>query len=141
MELLQKQGFSPQAMGRSIKVWTHQFACCCTVASRFSPYEHLHWCLVCDPAKIFFPLVIYFFPTLPIKLKMGLQVGGRLLIAKHLVNQKQGAAVTSFLLHFPLAGVQLCCAFYQPQQSVRECWAKTILLSQTGMFWLFFIQF
>jgi hypothetical protein len=55
-------------------------------------------------------LVIYFFPTLPIKLKMGLQVGGRLLIAKHLFNQKQGAAVTSFLLHFSLAGVQLCCA-------------------------------
>jgi hypothetical protein len=79
-------------------------------------------------------LVIYFFPTLPIKLKMGLQLGGSQLIAKHLVNQKQGAAVTSFLLHVSLASVRLCCAFYQPQQSVQECWAKTILLSQTGMF-------
>jgi hypothetical protein len=58
MELLQKQGFSPQAMGESIKVWTHQLACCCTVASRFSPYEHLHWCSVCDPAKIFFPFKV-----------------------------------------------------------------------------------
>jgi hypothetical protein len=42
-------------------------------------------------------LVINFFPTLPIKLKLGLQVGGRLLLATHLdqsnylANQKQGA--------------------------------------------------
>jgi hypothetical protein len=31
-------------------------------------------------------------------------------------------------------GVRLCCAFYQPQQNVQKCWAKTILLHQTGMF-------
>jgi hypothetical protein len=24
--------------------------------------------------------------------------------------------------------------FYQPQQTVQKCWAKTILLSQTDMF-------
>jgi hypothetical protein len=46
-------------------------------------------------------LVIYFFPTSPIKLKLGLQIGGRLPIANHLdqsqylVNQKQGAAVST----------------------------------------------
>ncbi len=91
-------------------------------------------------------LVIYFFPTLPIKLKLGLQIGGRLLIANHLdqslwlANQKQGAAVRSYLLHSSLAGVRLYCAYYQPQQTVRNCWARTILLSQTGMLWLFFIQ-
>jgi hypothetical protein len=39
------------------------------------------------------------------------------------------------------AGVRVCCAFYQPQQTVQKCWAKTILLSQTGMFGFFFIQF
>jgi hypothetical protein len=41
--------------------------------------------------------VIYFFPTPPIKLKLGLQIGGRLLMAirldqsNYLANQKQGA--------------------------------------------------
>jgi hypothetical protein len=39
------------------------------------------------------------------------------------------------------AGVRLCCAFYQPLHPVQKCWAKTILLSQTCMFCLFFIQF
>jgi hypothetical protein len=39
------------------------------------------------------------------------------------------------------AGVMLCYAFYQPQHPVEKCLAKTILLSQTGMFALFFIQF
>ncbi len=40
-------------------------------------------------------LVLYFFPTPPIKLKLGLQIGGRLLIATHLdqsnylANQQQ----------------------------------------------------
>jgi hypothetical protein len=30
----------------------------------------------------------------------------------------------------------LGCAFYQPQHLVEKCWAKTILLSKTGMFGL-----
>jgi hypothetical protein len=33
-------------------------------------------------------LVIYFFPTTPIKLKLGLQIGGKLLIATHLDQTK-----------------------------------------------------
>jgi hypothetical protein len=40
-----------------------------------------------------------------------------------------------------IAGVRFCCAFYQPQKTVQKCWAKTILLSQSGMLWLFLIQF
>jgi hypothetical protein len=58
-------------------------------------------CSVCDPAKMAFTsklLVPYFFPTPPIKLKLVLQMGRRLLIATHLeqlnyllVSQKQGA--------------------------------------------------
>jgi hypothetical protein len=53
--------------------------------------EHLHrcrWALytwasnywVHDPAKVFLnqSLVIYFFPTAPIKLKLGMQIDGRL---------------------------------------------------------------
>jgi hypothetical protein len=31
------------------------------------------------------------------------------------------------------AGMRFCCAFHQPQQNVQKCWAKTILLHQTGM--------
>jgi hypothetical protein len=48
--------------------------------------EHLQHCSVCDPAKTFHiqVLVIYFFATAPIELKLGLQVCGRLLIATHL---------------------------------------------------------
>ncbi len=33
------------------------------------------------------------------------------------------------------------CAFYEPRQTMQNCWAKTNFLSQTGMFWLFFVQF
>jgi hypothetical protein len=44
-----------------------------------------------------------------------------------LADQKQGAVIKSYLLHSSLVGAQICCAFYQPQQ--------------TDKFWLFFIQF
>jgi hypothetical protein len=42
---------------------------------------------MCDPAKIFFIskfLVTYSFATPPIKLELGQQIGGGLLIANHL---------------------------------------------------------
>jgi len=55
-------------------------------------------------------------------------------------SETQGAAVRAYLLHSSLASVRLCCVFYQRQHTVHKCWAKTILLSQTSMFWLFFIQ-
>jgi hypothetical protein len=45
-------------------------------------------------------LIIYFFPTPPIKLKLGLQIGGRL-ITTHLDQSKVSTA-----------GVSLCCALY-----------------------------
>ncbi len=50
-------------------------------------------------------LAVYSFATPPIKLKLGQQIGGRLLIANHMdqplwwVNQKYWAAVRSYLLH------------------------------------------
>ncbi len=50
-------------------------------------------------------LVIYCFATPPIKLKLGLQIGGGLLITNHLdqslwcANQKHWAVVRSYLLH------------------------------------------
>jgi len=41
----------------------------------------------------------------------------------------------SCLLHFSLAGAQVCCIFHQPQHTHQKCWVKTILLSQTSIFW------
>jgi hypothetical protein len=57
----------------------------------------LQWCSYVTPQKYFWDpsLVIYFFPTPPIKLKLGLQISGRLLIAtdldqsNYLANQQQ----------------------------------------------------
>ncbi len=85
------------------------------------------------------------FATPPMKLKMGQHTGQRLLIANHLdqslwwTNQKHSAAVRSYLSHSFLQVHG--CAFCHPLQIVQLCWAKTIFLSQSRMFWLSFIQF
>jgi hypothetical protein len=50
-------------------------------------------------------LIIYFSPNLSIKLKLKLQIGGRLLMTTHLA---QSNYLTS------QQHVRLCCAFYQP---------------------------
>jgi hypothetical protein len=47
-----------------------------------------------------------------------------------LTNQKQGASGISYLLHSSLAAAQLCCGFYQPQQTEKICRRKTNFLSQ-----------
>jgi hypothetical protein len=63
-------------------------------------------------------LVIYFFPTLPIKLKPSLQLGGRLLVSNHLDQsldqerrltrcQLETRSSRSYLLHSSLASVRL----------------------------------
>jgi len=67
-----------------------------------STLEHLQQCSVCNPAKHISHiqvLVTYsLFSTPPLKLKLGLQIGGRLLTATHLdqsnylANEKQRAA-------------------------------------------------
>jgi hypothetical protein len=49
-----------------------------------------------------------------------------------LANQKQGAAVKSYLLHTALAGGQL--PFTSLSKWCKKAGLKTILLSQTGMF-------
>ncbi len=63
-------------------------------------------------------VIYFFFSNPPIKLKLWLQIRGRILIAKQsdqsllwLAHQKHGAAVRSHLLHSSLAAVRLCCAF------------------------------
>ncbi len=106
-----------------------------------------HWCIRCSKSisnrvqyvtlqRIFLrsKLDIYFFPISPIKLKLGLQIARRLLIANHqnqslwLANQEQGTTVRSYLLHSSMTGVRLCRAIYKPQQIMQKCWAKTVLL-------------
>ncbi len=84
------------------------------------------------------------FPTPPLKLKRGLQIGGRLLKAKHLDQSLwfhyhwaiRNREQQSDHIYFTLLGhvsVRLCCALHQPQQTGHICWAQTNLLSQTGM--------
>jgi len=82
-----------------------------------------------------------------IKLKVELQIGGETTKSKApgpiimIDKSKTGTVFRSYLLHSSGVSARLCCVFYQPQHSVRKRWAKTILLSQTGMFALFFIQY
>ncbi len=61
-------------------------------------------------------LVIYFSPTPPMKVKLGLQRGGRLLNSNSkqttLTNRQQGSIVTSYLLHSSLAGVKGFALFF-----------------------------
>ncbi len=92
-------------------------------------------------------LVIYFLATPHIKLKLGQQTGGGVLIANHLdqslwwVNQKHSVVVRSYLLHsFLAAGAQVLrlpfshfklCNYTEP---IPLPWAKPVY------FWLSFIQ-
>jgi hypothetical protein len=72
---------------------------------------------------------------LPIKLKLGQQRRGRPII---MIGESENMDQKSHHIYYtPLAGTQVCYAFSQPQQTVQKCKA---LLSQTGMFWLLFVQ-
>ncbi len=59
-----------------------------------------------------------------------------LLITNHLnqllrlANETQEEAIRSYLLHSSLVDVSLCCAFYQPHQTLQKC-------GQTGMCFIF----
>ncbi len=79
-------------------------------------------------------LVLYVFPTPPIKLELGLQIGWRLLIATHLNQSNYRANEHQLSPGFVVSFTSL-------SKLCKKCWAETILLNQTGMFWLFFIQF
>ncbi len=94
-----------------------------------------------------------FFPTPPIKLKLGSEIDERSLLVDYmdqslwLTNEKQGPPVKSYLVGTLCMAVRsyfirwFYCAFHQPQDLVEKWWAKTIFLSQNDMFWLFFIHF
>ncbi len=93
-------------------------------------------------------IVIYFFATPPIKLKLRQQTGRGLLIANHLdeslwwANQKHWAAVGSYLLHSFFCRCTVLQRFFTSHRKLcNYAQPKPIFLSQTGTFWLFFIQF
>jgi len=83
--------------------------------------EHLHWCSVCDLAKIFLTSIFSYllFTTSRVKVKRGLQIGGRLLVAPHLeqsnylANQQQvlglAVAFTSLCIQCKNAGSKPFC--------------------------------
>ncbi len=72
-------------------------------------------------------LVICFFPTPPTKLKLGLGTTNR----QKTTNSSPPGPIK--LCNQSTAVVRLCCAFYQPQQTLQKYWAKTILMRQTGI--------
>jgi hypothetical protein len=98
------------------------FYCCLAIALRaFTPTLSMQPCINVSHIQV---LVSNLFPTPPIKLKLGLQAGGRLLTATHLdqsnylANQKQGPVnkyeLTVFIRLFPGSG---SCKFFQPPRS------------------------
>jgi hypothetical protein len=66
-------------------------------------------------------LLTHFFPTPPIKLKLG-----------HTTISNTPGPIK--LSSQSMAGVRLCCAFYQPVHPFNKCWAKTTLLIQGTCF-------
>ncbi len=97
--------------------------------------DHLQWCSVCDPAKRFLESKFGYLPFSNPTQKTKTGTANRW----ETTNSNPPGLIK--LSSQSTAGVRFCCAFYQPQHPVQKCWAKTIVLSQTSMFWLFFIQF
>jgi hypothetical protein len=90
---------------------------------------------------------MYSFATPPIKLKLRQQRGGELLIANHLdqslwrTNQKHWAAVRSYLLHSFLQEHSAAVPFTSHITLPNYAEPKPFFLSQTSIWWTFFIQF
>jgi hypothetical protein len=82
-------------------------------------------------------LVIYFFATPPIKPKQN--KWGTTNSKPHgpiLMMAQSETLISSQIIFITLFSTcaQLCCAFYQPLQTVQLCWAKTVFLTQTAIF-------
>ncbi len=80
-------------------------------------------------------LVICFFPTPPTKLKLGLGTTNR----QKTTNSSPPGPIK--LCNQSTAVVRLCCAFYQPQQTLQKYWAQNHFDETNRHFRLFFIQF
>jgi len=85
--------------------------------------EHLHWCSVCDLAKIFLTSMFSYllFTTSRVKVKRGLQIGGRLLVATHL-EQSNYLANQQQVLGLAMASTTLCIQC-KNAGSKPFCWA------------------
>jgi hypothetical protein len=122
-------------------IWLRNFVHVTNI-SQLHAQEHLQQCSICDLAKIFFisKFSNFCFATPPIKLKLAQRKGKELLIASNLdqslwsTNQKHWALVRSYLVHSCLQVRRIAVLF----TSHYKLWN---LLSQRGMFCLFFIQF
>jgi hypothetical protein len=80
-------------------------------------------------------LVIYLFPTPPIELKLGLQIGGRLVIAKHLDQSQTGSSSQiTFITLFSSRCSALLCHLPTLLNSTQMLRNKTILLSEVACF-------
>ncbi len=95
---------------------------------------------VCD-LQIFLShpsLVIYFFPTPSIKLKLGQQIGGRLLIGTQfaIIGQKKTASTCHIIFITLFSGrcYGLLCHLPASPNCNQILGAIAVLLSQTGMF-------
>jgi hypothetical protein len=69
-------------------------------------------------------LLTHFFPTPPIKLKLGHRWD----------TTNSNTPGPNQLSSQSMAGVRLCCAFHQPVHPFSKCWAKTTLLIQGTCF-------
>jgi hypothetical protein len=96
------------------------------------------------PSLLILPIYLFFFPVPPIKLKLGWQIGGRLLMANHLDQslwspirntEEESDHIYSFLQVHNVAVLFTT----HPPQTLQLCWAETIFLSQINISWLFFI--
>ncbi len=87
-------------------------------------------------------LIMYFFPTPFHKTKTGSANWWETSNSKPpgliIMIGQSGTGSCSQITFITLFSSRHCYPFYQPQQTVQKYWAKTILLTQTSMFWLFF---
>jgi hypothetical protein len=81
-------------------------------------FEHLHWCSVCDPAKIFLTSKFSYLPFSNPTHKTKTWTANRWETTN---SNPHGPIKLSSQL---TKGVRLCCAFYQPQQTVQTFCAK-----------------
>jgi hypothetical protein len=100
--------------------------------------EHLQWCSVCDPAKIFLTSKFSYllFCNHTHKTKAGTSNQWETTNSKQprpIIMIGQSKRGSSSRIRFITLFSGKCPTFYQPQQTVQKCWAKTILLSQSDM--------
>ncbi len=105
--------------------------------------ERLQLRSVCDPAKIFLTSkfsYLLFFPTQSHRTKTG--TANRWEISNYTKPpiRSHGSVVRSYLLHSSLTGVTLCCAFYQPHETVRKFWGRNHFAELNWHVLTFFIQ-